>query len=134
MPLARRDVIHQLACHRYLGHGVFTERNANRVAQALVHECAYAHGTFHAAVFAKTGLGHAQVQRKMHLLGIHGDHKAAHGLHHHHHIAGFHRDDHIVKILGHKHAPEFHHTLHHALWSVAITAHDAVAERPMVHA
>ena len=73
------------------------------------------------------------MQGKVHVFGIHGSHQATHGLDHDHHIAGFHADDHIVKVFGDKHTQELHHAFHHASRSVAIAAHDAVAQRTVVH-
>ena len=84
------DVLHQLLSHRHLHFRVFAKRYTNGVAQAFRHQAANAHGALDAAVFAKTSLGNAQMQRKVHIFGIHGRHHTAHSLHHHHHIRRLH--------------------------------------------
>ena len=128
------DILHQFLRHRHLEFGVFAERHANGVAYALGKQCANAYSAFYAAILAIAGLGNAQVQREVHILGIHRLHQAAHGFHHNHCVRGFYRYHHVEEVLRHHHAEKFHHALHHSGWSVAITAHDAVAERTMVHA
>ena len=80
------DVLHQLLSHRHLHFGVFAKRYTNGVAQAFRHQATNAHGALDTTVFAKTSLSNAQMQRKVHIFGIHGRHHAAHSLHHHHHI------------------------------------------------
>ena len=130
MPLARCDVFYQLLCHRYLQLRIFAERDPDGVAQPLGHQGADAHGALDAAVLAESRLGHAQVQREVHVLAVHGRHQAAHRLDHDHDVAGFHADDNVVEILGHKHSQKLHHALNHAGGCVAIARHDAVAQLP----
>ena len=86
MAVTAGDVLHQLLSHRHLHFGVFAKRYTNGVAQAFRHQATNAHGALDTTVFAKTSLSNAQMQRKVHIFGIHGRHHAAHSLHHHHHI------------------------------------------------
>ena len=130
---SRSDVLHQFLSHRHLEFGIFAERNANGVAHALGEQRAYAHGTLYAAVLAVAGFGYAQVQREVHILGIHSHHQSAHGFHHHHGVRCLYRYHHIVEILSHHHTQKLHHALHHTRRSVAVAAHNAVAERAVVH-
>ena len=73
------------------------------------------------------------MEGERHALLLHRLHEQTHRAHHNHRIAGLDGDDHVGKLLGHADAQELHARLHHALGRVAIAAHDAVAQRPVVH-
>ena len=128
-----RDIVHQLAGDGHLKFGILAEGHPDGVSQAFGHECADAHSALDASVLAKSCLGNAQVEREMHVLAIHGIDQASHGFDHDGHVRGLHRDDNIHESLINKYPEKFHHTLDHAGSSVAIAAHDAVAERAVVH-
>ena len=134
MALTRGDIVNQLACHRNLELRFLTERDTYRVAKTLGHQRTYTHRTLDTAILAKSRLGHAQVQREMHILAVHGIDQTAHRLDHDHDIRRLHRNHHVHEFFLDKHPQEFHHALDHACRSVAIAAHDAVAQRAVVYA
>ena len=86
MPLTRADVFNQFLRHRHLELGVLAKRHANGVAHALGKQRAYAHSTFYAAVLAVASLSDAQVQRKVHIFGIHSHNQSPNRFHHHHRV------------------------------------------------
>jgi hypothetical protein len=52
---------------------------------------------------------------------------------HDHDIGSLHRDDDIHELLLNKNPQELHHALDHTCGRVAVAAHDAVAERAVIH-
>ena len=74
------------------------------------------------------------MQGERHAFLFHGGYEQAHGAHHDNGVAGLDGDDHVGKLLGHADAQELHARLYHALGCVAIAAHDAIAERTVIHA
>ena len=134
MALALFKIASQMLCHRYLGLRLFAQRHTNGVANAVGQQRAYAHGTFYAAVFALASLGHAQVQGVVHIGLIHLAHQQSHRLHHHHGVAGFDADYHIVKLLFLADAQKLHAAFNNAFGGVAIARHNAVRERAVVYA
>ena len=134
MSLALSHVVYQFASYRHFLLGFLAERDTDGVAQTLGHEGANAHGALDTAILAKSGLGHAQMQREMHILLVHSVNQTPNCLDHDHDIGSLHRDDDIHKLLLHKDTQELHHALDHTSSRVAIAAHDAVAERAVIHA
>ena len=128
------DIFHQMSGHGDFGFRFLAQRHTDGVADAIGQQCADAHGTLYPAVLALAGLGHAQVQRIVHALALHRGHQQAHRLHHHHRVAGLDGDDHVVEVFSSADAQKLHAALHDSLRRVAIAAHDAVGERPVVHA
>ena len=70
----------------------------------------------------------------MHVLTVHRVDKAAHCLDHDDDIGCLHRNHHVHELLLDKHAQELHHALDHPGSRIAVAAHDAVAQRTVVHA
>ena len=131
---AAHHVFGQTICHRNFGFGRFAERHTQRVADAIAQQGTYARCALDATVFAFTGLGYAKMQGVVHTFALHGSAQQTHALHHHNGVAGFDRDHHILEVLFLTNAEKFHATLHDTLGCVAVTAHDAVRERTVVHA
>ena len=134
MSLTRADVFNQFLRHRHLQLRVFAQRHANGVAHTLGKQRANAHSALYSAVLAVASLGDAQVQRKVHIFGIHSHNQSPNRFHHHHRVRSLDGNHHVGETLSHKHTQELHHALHHSGRRVAVTAHDAVAERAVIHA
>ena len=73
------------------------------------------------------------MEREIHPFTLHHFGQQADGLHHHHCVRGLDGDNHIGELLLHADAQEFHARLHHTLRRIAITRHDAVAQRAVVY-
>ena len=112
----------------------FAQAHAHRVAYAFGQQRTDAYGRLDAAVFTLTGLGDAQVKRIVHLLMPHLLDQQPYCLHHHAGIARLDRNDDIREMLILRYAQKLHHALYHAGRRIAITRHDAVAERTVVDA
>ncbi len=70
----------------------------------------------------------------VHIFLIHGFYQQSNRLNHHHGITGLDGNDHIVEVFPFANTQKLHTTLHDSCRSVTITAHDAVAQRSVVHA
>ncbi len=127
------DGVNQLAGNGNFGLGLFRQRHADGIADALGEQGSDAHGALDAPVFALAGLGNAQMERIVHVFAVHGFHQKAHRLHHHHRVGCLDADHHIVELLAAADAQKLHATLHYALGGVAVAAHDAVGEAAVVH-
>ena len=73
------------------------------------------------------------MKRECHALALHRIDQQADAPHHHHRVAGLDGYHHIREPLADANPQELHATLHDAFGRVAVTAHDAVRERPVVH-
>ena len=127
------NVRSKLIGHRDLALGLFTERYAQGVADTVGQESTDAGSALYASIFALTGFGDAEVQGIVHPLGLHGVAKQAHRTDHDGGIAGLDGDDHIGEVLALTDAQKLHAAFDDALGGVAITAHDAVGKRTVVH-
>ena len=76
------DIVYQVTGHWYFGFGLFTERHAHGVANAVGQQGTNAHGTLDATVFALSSLGHAEMKRIVHVFLFHLAHQKAHGAYH----------------------------------------------------
>ena len=73
------------------------------------------------------------MQRKTHSFTLHGIDQQTHTTYHHHRVAGFDGHYHVLEIFLHTNAQELHATLHNTFRRISIAAHDAVAQRTVVH-
>ena len=74
------------------------------------------------------------MKRIVHILTIHRLYQQTDGLYHHHRIGGFDGDDDVVELLALENSQELHTAFNDALGGVAITRHDTVRERTVIHA
>ena len=95
MALPLRDIVHEFAGHGHLELRLLAERDTDGVAQALGQQGTDAHSALDAPILAKSRLGHAQVEREVHVLAVHGVHQSPHGLDHHDNVRRLHRDHHV---------------------------------------
>ena len=131
--LTLNDIIDQLTGHGYLVFGRLTQRHTDGVADTVSQQGTDSHGALDASVLTIAGFGHSQVDREVHSLLLHHLHEQAHALHHHHRIAGLYGDHHILEVLLHTDAQELHTALHNTFGRISVAAHDAVAQRTVVH-
>ena len=110
------------------------QRDADRVADAVGQQRADAHGALDASFESVSGLGHSEVDRIVHPLGLHGLDQKSVGGDHHARVARLHRHDHLVERLGAAYAQELHRRDHHALWRISPLVEDPFGERPVVYA
>ena len=115
---------------------IFRERNADGVAQAVAQQRADADGALDPAVFAFAGFGDAEVDRIIPVRAefIQSRDQQAIALDHHLGIARLHREFEIMEIVLAADAGKFQRAFHHAQRRVAVTVHDAVAERAVIGA
>ena len=116
-----RDEVNQLSGNRNLAFGLLGERHANGITNTLGEQCSDAHSTLDASVLALASLGHAEMQRVVHVFAVHRLDKQPHRLYHHHRIACLDGDDHVRKVLTAEDAQELHATLHNAGRRIAVT-------------
>ena len=73
------------------------------------------------------------MQRIAHPFGLHLLYQEAYRLHHHHRVRGFNGDNDVLEGLAPTDAKELHATLDDSFGRVAVTTHDAVGKRTVVH-
>ncbi len=129
----RGDMIAQQKRDRNLVFRRFAERHAYGVAETLMQQRTDTDGALDAAVLGVSGLRDAEMKGIAHPLLLQFAGKKTHRLDHHHRVGGLDRDHDVVEIHLAGDAQILHHRLHHTGRSVAVTAHDAVGKRTMVH-
>ena len=122
-----------------LRHGDFIfgglgQRDADRVADAVGHQRPDAHGALHAPLDAVPGLGDAQMDRIVHIFGIHRLDQQTVGGDHNARVRRLHRDHHLIEIALPAHPQKLHGRDHHALGRVTPLVEDALRQRPVVDA
>ena len=127
-------VFGQLIGHGNLALGLFTEADAQGIANAVAQEGTDAHRTLDAAVLALARFGHTEMEGIVHALGLHHVAEEAHTLHHHHGIAGLDADHDILEVFAFANAQKLHTALHDARGRIAIARHDTVGKAAVVHA
>ena len=126
-------IVTQFDSHRHLILRGLAQRDTDRIADALMEQRTDAYCTLDATILGIARLCHSEMQREVHSLPIHLRHKKPHRLHHHHRVRSLDRNHDIAEIHLTGYAQILHHRLHHTRRSVAISAHDAIGERTMVH-
>ena len=121
-------------CHRNLAFGLLAQTYADGVANAVNKQGADTHGTLQTTVLALSGLRYTQVQGIIHSLLLHLLAEQTDALHHHHRIAGLDADHHVGEMLTLTDTQELHAALHDARRRIAVTRHDTVRERAVIHA
>ena len=133
------DRVHQSAGDWNFVFGVFGERDADRVADAIGKEAADADGAFDPAVLAVAGFGDAEMNRVVPAtLGaiqfVEARDEQAVGLDHHLRVRRLHRENDVVVVEFAGNAGKFQRALDHAERRVAEAVHDAVAQAAVVRA
>ena len=122
------DTLHEHLRNRYLALGLFGERHADGIADAFGEQGSYPHCTLYASVFALASLGDSQVERIVHILGVHASDEEAHRLHHNDGVRRLDGYHHVVEIVFTEDAQKLHTALHYALWGIAIAIAYAVGQ------
>ena len=116
--------------------GIFGQGYADRVAESIAQQGADADGGFDAAILAFAGLGDAEVNRivpvRTQFIQPRDEQPVA--LDHHLGIGRLHGELEVVKVVFAADAGKFQRALDHAERCVAVTVHDAVAQRTVVGA
>ncbi len=120
------NVSQECACHGDFFHGVFAEGYAYCVADSV--------GAFHASFEGISSLGDSQVERVVHVFGVHGADELSDGGCHGGHVGCLDGENNIVEVGLAAYAEEFHGALYHSVRPVAEAAHHSVGERTVVHA
>ena len=129
-----RDIVDEVACDGYLRLRLLAQTHADGVADAVGKQCADAHRTLDASVFALASLGHAEVERIVHVSLVHLGDEQAHGAHHDDGVRCLDAYHYVVELLLLADAQKLHAALDDAFRRVAVARHDAVGERTVVHA
>ena len=122
----------QHASDRHFGLGFFRQAHAHGVAKAIFEQRANSKRRLDSAIFSIPGFRDAEVQREIHALLVHPCHQQPVCLDHHLGVRGLHGHHHLVVLLVHTNAQKFQRAFDHAHRRVAVSAHDAVGQRPMV--
>ncbi len=85
---AAAAVVGKHAGHGQFGLRRFGQRYSYGVADAFAEQGTYADSRFYASILAVAGLGYSEVERKVHVFGIHGANQKAYGFDHHLHVGG----------------------------------------------
>ena len=125
---AERDEVHELTGDGDFAFGLFGERNADGVTNALGKQGADAYGTLDTTVLAFTSFCDAEVQGVVHVLLVHRFHQQADGGDHDNGVRGLNTDDYVVEVLTPADAQKLHAALNDALGGITIARHDAIAE------
>ena len=128
------DSLKDAVGHGNLLDGVFGEGDTDGVADAIDKQCTDAGSTLVTRFHRIARFGDAKMDGIVHTEGVHLLDKEACALHHHLHVAGFHGEDKLVVVLLAAHLGKLDGGLGHSLGGVAVTAHDALAERAVVGA
>ena len=119
----------------HLGLGLLCERYADRVAQAVVQQCADAHGGFDTTILAQPSLGDTEMQRvRIDAFLVHARDQQSIGLNHHLGVGCLHRKHDVVVVVLARDANELQRGLDHARRRIAVAVHDAVRQRAVVGA
>ena len=133
-PGALREVPYQQFRHGNFVLRGLGQRYADRVADAVAEQRPDTYGALDTPLDAAAGLGDAQVDRIVHILGIHrrdqqpvsGDHDAR--------VARLHRHDDLVESVRLADTQELHGRDDHALRRISPLVEDTFGERPVVDA
>ena len=91
------------------------------------------HRTLDASVLALASLGHAEVERIVHVSLVHLGDEQAHGAHHDDGVRCLDAYHYVVELLLLADAQKLHAALDDAFRRVAVARHDAVGQRTVVH-
>ena len=130
----RRELLDELLRHGNLVFGRLGQRDADGVADTVGQQRADAHGALDAPLEAVARLGHPEMYRVVHPLGIHRLDQQPVGVDHHARIARLHRDNHLVEVAFAADAQELHRRDDHPLRRIAPLVEDAAGERAVVDA
>ena len=122
----------QCASNRNLSLRLLGQRDAHRVADALIEQRADADGRFDPPVLSVAGLRHAEMNGVVHPALSHPLSQQAIGLQNDHGVRGLHGENQIAIPVGLADQHELQRRFHHPLRSVAIAIHDPVRERAVI--
>ena len=126
------EMLHQQFGDGDFVFGRFGQRNADRIADAVGHQRPDAHGALDAPLDAVSGLGNAQMNRIVHIFGVHRFDQETIGGDHDPRIARLHRHDDLIEPLRLADPQKLHRRDDHALRRIAPAVENALRERPVI--
>ena len=124
--------IHDTSCHRDFSCRVLAQGYPYRVSDAVRQQSSDAHRRLYTSVFPLPGLGNSEMQRIIHPFLVHTAAQHTHGLHHHPHIRGFHRQHDIVEIVRFAQTQILQTGFGHSLGRIAVFFNHTLIERTMI--